>query len=921
MSQEMAINAAIAHHDAEAIRDAAVAAGVLAAAQAAVAKTGVAAGAGAVAAGNGFRLLGTGMRLTGTTLHWIIAGTAELAAVLIPATVAAGAWAAVWLQGATNVYTHIMAVYGATEATGQAAGHTAGDVLGLSHSLQAAQNAANPQVYKALGAAILIVNEAGGNLAKTGLQMGQVFDNFMDRVAVDFSATGGAAKELNGILGHMVTDLTEIGQVFGNLGAAIASAASQMPGLAEVLLRILDNFTGLIKTVVEFASYMRIGSMSVLTMVMALEEFNRWGSLVSTVLGKMGLATTELSGTTGSYFLMGDRFIGVIKNMIGILPQAAFAVASLASKIPILGAAIVGQTADVDAARAATMEWIEGLSTLETLGIAAAVVGLAFLIDKLVTAKSAAQDFADSITKAVGASANVAVLNTITTGIGKLNVALAQNGAAMRDNIGTGDQVADTMRNVGKFADSSAMAVGYQAYQYHQGQEAAQTYTATQIALNQEFVTAAKHGEDLAKTYRTTLTGAMALADQAGVKLAYTVQSQNWAAAQIKIASYVLGLHAMGQTAGMVGKDVDALQISSELAGTGISKLTQAWDQLIQGVTGGTSAMGALVESLSNIGQVTQSSAGKLGEYGGSMTLTMSQVAQSLKGFGAIGSQTWQNFDTSLSGSAEQLANWFQTATTEGAIKGGQLTKSILDIASGFVGFARDSKPAQSELLLFAQQAGLNIRTFPQLEAALKTSGASMNDLGKQVGNTTNAMSSMSAIMQQLAGVMQTDVIDQMGTAALKTDGVAQATQTYSKYIQNNTQNTAAGRGARANLISDLVRAGVSAKQAAQLVQQLINSLHQIPSHVATTYTFTEQEIFKTTGTNPGNIPYLPGSGGGRKIVLSGAAAGGNVTIVHQNIAGSVLSDQALARAAQGATLRKTVRNASTQTFLPGRLH
>jgi len=69
----------------------------------------------------------------------------------------------------------------------------------------------------------------------------------------------------------------------------------------------------------------------------------------------------------------------------------------------------------------------------------------------------------------------------------------------------------------------------------------------------------------------------------------------------------------------------------------------------------------------------------------------------------------------------------------------------------------------------------------------------------------------------------------------------------------------------------------------------------------------------------------LPGNGGGGGhqgpgVVLSGAAAGGNVTVI-QHIAGSVLSDQALARAAQGATLRKTVRNASTQTFLLGRLH
>ena len=67
----------------------------------------------------------------GTVVHWVVAGSAELAAVLIPAAVAAGAWAAVWLQGTTNVYQHIMSVYGATEAMANAGAETAGQMLGL----------------------------------------------------------------------------------------------------------------------------------------------------------------------------------------------------------------------------------------------------------------------------------------------------------------------------------------------------------------------------------------------------------------------------------------------------------------------------------------------------------------------------------------------------------------------------------------------------------------------------------------------------------------------------------------------------------------------------------------------------------------------------------------------------------------------
>lgn len=145
-------------------------------------------------AGAAFRIWGTGIRLTGTALHWLVAGTMELLAVLIPATVAAGAWAAVWMQGATNVVEHMNAVYTATEAMANAGAKTAGQMVGLGRALQDAQNKANPDVYQALGAAINLVKESSGGLAQTGLQVGRIFDTFMAKVVYDFSAAGGAGK-------------------------------------------------------------------------------------------------------------------------------------------------------------------------------------------------------------------------------------------------------------------------------------------------------------------------------------------------------------------------------------------------------------------------------------------------------------------------------------------------------------------------------------------------------------------------------------------------------------------------------------------------------------------------------------------------------------------------------------------------------
>ena len=291
----------------DAMAGAALAAGLLAKANTGAAMTGLA--AGAVNAGNGFRLLGTGMRLTGTTLHWIIAGTAELLAVLIPATVAAGAWASAWLQGAVNVYEHMNAVYVATEATANVFHETAGQAVGLGDALQKAQNAANPQVYQALGGALNLVKESAGGLAQKGLQVGAIFDAFMGKLVYDFSAAGGGAKQLSGLLNGMIPDLVEIGQIFGNLGHALVNLAGDMPGLAEVLLQVVD-------AVSRFILFLSELPRPLIMSLMAMEEFARWGGLLVGVMGRMGFATTALEGNFSSISGFFARFGSVALNLV-----------------------------------------------------------------------------------------------------------------------------------------------------------------------------------------------------------------------------------------------------------------------------------------------------------------------------------------------------------------------------------------------------------------------------------------------------------------------------------------------------------------------------------------------------------------------------------------------------------------------------
>lgn len=256
------------------------------------------------------------MRLTATALHWIVAGSAEFLAVAVPGTVAFGSAMFVAAQGAQMVYQHLTAVWTAAEATSNMFHETMGSVLGLRSALQQAQNEANPIVWSILGGAINILKSNFQDLAAEGLDVMRVFQTFTANLVLDFQS--GFGGQIHSLLADGVRDFTEFGQILGNVGHAILDLAGDMPGLAEVLLGLLDGASRLLEL---FSSMPG----KIVTAYMALEEFNRWGSLVVGGLGRMGLAADTLSG---SFFTFGSRTIGIMSNVAKAVPMALAAVTS-----------------------------------------------------------------------------------------------------------------------------------------------------------------------------------------------------------------------------------------------------------------------------------------------------------------------------------------------------------------------------------------------------------------------------------------------------------------------------------------------------------------------------------------------------------------------------------------------------------------
>jgi hypothetical protein len=765
-------------------------------------------------ANGSFRVWGTGIRLNTLGMHILLASAIDFAAIAGPALVAAGAWAADWAQGAGMVYQHMTALYDATESLGQAAGKTFGNELGLKDALQAAQNAANPQVYEAMGGALNLVREQFGDLAKVGLQVGGIFDTFMAHLDVDFSKAGGAGTTMDNLLKGMVPDLVGLGQVLGNVGHGVALLANDMPGFAHVLLGAVDGVTSLAVAFLNLGH----GVQYLPTIAFGFHEFQTWGSAAVNIMGRLGMQSSKL---TGNFFSL-SRAEGILSNLVLALPMlfanASAALGGLIGRIGIFAGSdgLVGAGAAIESFGVDAKTAMAAITPLQGALIAVGAAGLGFFIDQMLTAKSAAQQYAASMQNAVSQSSNLDVLNVLATTMGDLDAKLLQGARAWGDYGGNA-------RNAAVFADNAA--------------DAQRALSSQLSSENSQFVGVIAHAQQLGQAFGTTMVGGMALAQAAGVNLDKTLTGPQWAIAYQQVENYVAGMRAMGQSTGQVGADMSALAISEGIQSSKVQTLNSAWDSYIQTLTGGTSDLGSMYESLTSLTQGTNQLTTILGTSG-SATLSVKQFAATLKSFSGTGAEAWQNFDQVMSGSMESLADWLRQAQTEGAVTGTQFSKNILDMASALVPFAGASKAAQAQLLGFTQEAGLNIQTWPQLLADIKSGHDNLDNLSSSISSATIKMANMNQVAQQLGNVVQTDFINEVGQAIVSSRGMTGQIQQLIQQVQKFGATSPQAENALTSIRGMLEAAGVKGselKTILQGLQQYIDNMHgtTLPINIA----------------------------------------------------------------------------------------
>jgi hypothetical protein len=797
--------------------------------------------------------------------------------------VAGGAAAAVMAQGVGDIYDHLMAMYDAQEATANMLHQTVGQWVGFKSVLQNAQNAADPRIFELLGAGITIASHDAGTFVAEGVQVLSVLDNFAAKITGEL--TGALGGQLQALLSGGTKDLAEFGAILGNTGHAIINLAGDMPGLARVLLMVLDGLSRLLEV---FTSMPGI----IITVAMALEEFWRWGGLLATIIANVlrwvtlipaafgaaalaignvakALILASVGGFMGMIAAVGRAItaLGVYLAELGLTAiaegEAGAGAVGLGVALATAGGGMVAFAATVEAALAAMSPFVAFL-------VIVAVAALAFFIYKMVTAKTAVTELADSLAR----TSNLNLLPKIANDMAVASGSLATETTKLNQQV---KAASDTV------SSANARFLGYGT--------AAQE-TATQVAglkaqeqyLSQAQETVLTGAGYLSKTYGTTFVGALALAQAAGVNLSAKITGTGTAAdmARLKIANYVAGMGAMGEQSGMAGHDVTLLGIASELTGTKVSQLNQAVDGFVTGLSGGTSGLSQLTESFQNMGHVVSDTANHLGDVTGGATLTVRQFAESLTSFAGNGAAAWSNFDTALSGSAEQLADWYRTAGAEGAVTGPQMKQAMLDITSQFIPLAQKSAAARAELVGFAQAQGLNIKTFPQLEAAAKAAGAGEKNLTASTEAVTGRMSDMNAVAQALGASVGSDMVGAMNQARLAASGLGQAAQSMaSAWDSANTINSSVVSGFQDTFqaLLEVDRNTAEARQAADayaqslgIQQGRIQELNGTIGALIRQYESIPKYVSTTVNTNYTNTGTPTGSGGQHHFTATGAA-------------------------------------------------
>lgn len=693
------------------------------------------AGTGAFGAWNGhLQLFGgalTGLLpkflATASGVHLIGEAVIETAGTLIPAAIAFTAFGIAAVPTVKDLYSQMSSLYTVTQAYQV-------QLYPFSGAFAKVAQAVQPQVYTLFGEALYVAGKNTGAFQAIAVSAGSVVDQLGARFANAITAGDGFSTFTK----NAATDLSIWGNNLGNLGGIIGGVLKVLPGYAQVIGNVFGTVTHDIET------------------------------LVNSGIGQAALKAGLLAH--GALIYVGLLGTGFAKLAQAGLPALGGLLANIANKLSTLGGA--GESAASGIGKLGSV--LVSSADLPWGWISLAAAGVAYLVYELVTAQSAAQQFAASVQQNLLsmplASFSSALSSTISNYSAQLKIAQAQYTAAAaafqnRPQVGMGNlQQLQALAN-----EANGVAALDQKVQDYQA--------VIQVAKQDQ------------ATWNTNLAMAGAVMGTTGAALAgfaaagittnqiMTASKTQMSELIIEAQGYNDAIRAVTQNSQRYGAAQNALNYTAGDSvnylgqiDSSMSKVTQAEDALINTLLGGEQAF---ISFQQGIGQAAADAKVAGAAVGG-------LNAQSL----TLGSDYYNTVVPGLQKMIDALQ--MQNAST------GQLTTVVATGAKEALAYAGNNAAAKGVLV-------------DLINNALGPGTVSLQTLNKWVGKNATSLSGMNTIVGQvtgnasvLANVLQASLNGMLSQAAADAYGGQKALDAFAKGVlggQDQTQSFVDGSG------------------------------------------------------------------------------------------------------------------------------
>lgn len=691
----------------------------------------------------------------------------EFAAVLGPAIIAMGVFGAVAIPTAKNIFTQMKNVYTVTQATGQAL-YPLGD--GFSKLAAAVQ----PSVYQLFGDALTLMNSKSGDLATSLKQTGSVIDTFGARIAVALSSVSAG-----NFFATANQDLAKLGDELGNIFGIAGNLAKTMPGYANVLLGVFDSATKGLENLTGSGA-----TQQVINWGLSFHGAYLYTGLIATAFGKV--ATGGLS-KIGDLAEKASMALGGIGKASEDGTEMLTGLGAIAQKASLgMGGLAAG------AAEAAAIPWT-------WVGVAAAGIGI--LVYKLLTAKDAAQQWFDALEKGLQAQNAVKGLTSLqddqAIAADKLQAAQSMLFAVTQKLMSqSGGQLSQ--------ADKGTAA-------YLKAAQASRDYGGALTTLTDQSVLYNTRLDKLAIAFGGVGEAqGILLASGVTMKQMLTGGTEGWLMIAQQVSATDAAYRAMGQTQGILGADMNALNIAASAQVTQMTNVNKAFDTVIGIVSGGQGTFVTFEQSISAVAKAAQS--------GGASMTGLANNSLALRAA----------FQTAYGNASKMIdALRMMVSASPDASSGSfpALTGAMKDTIAQMLPLGSKSAATQAELVSLAQEINPAINNFQELVKWIGNVKNPGEALDKIISGMGVNMQSLAKDASGLYASLQSDIINQFNLAKLSGSGASAAIKALGEDI--TTAGTKASKTVTdtGSLAIALHAAGMSASDASSLILSMVGHI------------------------------------------------------------------------------------------------